>query len=91
MAADSRVPSSLTVRLDAPTRDALGEYMAANGMNLSQAVRVLLALALRDENESPDKAFRAAAFREGVTAGAAKLSEVVQDSIKRALGDMEAL
>lgn len=78
-----------SLRLDVPTLEALEEYRERNGMSFSQALRVLLALALREEGESSDAAFRAAAFREGVLSGVASVSVHVQKAVKAALDELE--
>lgn len=79
-----------TVRLDEQTLEAVHRYMDAHGMTFSQAIRMLVALALKAENEDADAVFRAQAFREGVRAGAAALSERVQTAMKDAFSDFEA-
>lgn len=77
-----------SIRLDVPTREALEAYREKNGMSFSQALRVLLALALREEGESSDVAFRAAAFREGVVSGAAAVSVHVQKALSAAMDEL---
>jgi hypothetical protein len=87
------VPERINVRLDVPTRGALGSYLAANRMTISQGVRVLLALALREDSESPERALRAAAFREGLVAGIAEIrnrvTTAIRLSIEAALAELE--
>lgn len=88
----AEIPKKLSVRLDEPTRAAISEYATANGMNTSQAVRVLLALAMRGEQDA-DTAFRQAVFKEGVILGLARLREhftsEVQGMARRALAGLE--
>jgi len=66
--------------------------MRKNQMTVSQSIRVLLALSLRDENTSPESAFRAAAFREGLILGVAKIREkltiATQAAVASALGEL---
>ena len=72
----------------------MSAYMEQNGMTTSQAVRMLLALALREEGQSPDQVIHRAAFREGVQLGVSKLKEKfttsVQQAVSEALGEMDA-
>lgn len=79
---ESRVPAAATVRLDASSRQGIGDYMERTGMTFSQAVRVLVALALREEGQNADMAFRAAVFREGITSGEAVLLERLQTAVQ---------
>ena len=89
------VPQRVNVRLDAETRAQLFKYMRANSATLSQAMRVLLAVSLRDEATSPEAAFRAAAFREGVIRGIAlvreRLTTATTEAVQSALSDLEEL
>lgn len=91
----AEVSSHLSVRLDDETRAALARYTEANEMKVSQAVRVLLALALREEGASGDETFRRAAFREGIQAGVATIKEKFTSSVAlavtAALGEMDDL
>lgn len=86
------VPQRISVRLDEETRTQLRAYMLQNQMTVSQSIRVLLALSLRDENVSPEGAFRAAAFREGLILGVSKIREkltrATQDAVASALGEL---
>jgi len=86
-------PKQLSVLLDDDTRASLGAYMERNEMTVSQATRILLALALREEGASGDDTFRRAAFREGLHLGMAKMKEKfltsVQQAVTEALGDMD--
>lgn len=84
----------LSVLLDDDTLAGLNAYMANNAMTTSQATRVLLALALREEGKSVNTAFRAAAFREGLKHGVAVFKEKVTTSVQaayaEALGEMDS-
>jgi hypothetical protein len=60
---------TLRVRLDASLRDQLAGFMSANEFTASQAVRVLLRLALRQSGEDPQAVLRAALVREGLLKG----------------------
>lgn len=84
------IPSTVCVRLDAQTRETMGQYLEKNGLTLSQGLRVLLALALREEGQSPDEVFRAAAFQEGIRAGATIFSKRIQEAISLARSELEA-
>jgi len=75
------VPQHIGVRLDENTRTELQKYMQLNNMTLSQALRMLLALALRDETTNPELAFRAAAFREGLVLGVAQVREKLSEAL----------
>jgi hypothetical protein len=83
-----RAPVQASVRLDAPTRLAIEKYMNDTKVNFSQAVRMLVALALREE-EASDMAFRRQAFREGVIKGVAALNERMYEAIESALEETE--
>ena len=44
------IPVKMTIRLDAPLREALARYMGTTDMTASAAVRVLITQALRSAN-----------------------------------------
>jgi len=73
---------------DPELRAAFEQYRAAVGMTTSQAARVLLALALKQERDQ-DTTFREASFREGVTAGVAAVRKRLGDVLAGAMGDLE--
>lgn len=83
------VPGRVSVRLDDVTRAALADYMVQHQLTLSQATRVLLALALKDESEDPDVVFRSAAFREGLVLGVAQIRKVIATSLDEALSHLD--
>lgn len=81
------IPERVTIRLDGPSRAAILGYMQRNSMSLSQALRILIAIGLRDEGQSADATFRAAAFREGIIHGVARIKEQLQVAIAAAMLD----
>lgn len=87
------IARKFSVLLDDETRAGVDAYATSNQMTNSQAVRVLLSLALKDENATADAAFRAAVFREGVTMGLSRVrerfNESMHDVAQKALGDLE--
>ena len=87
------VDNRIDVRLDETTFAQFTAYAELHQMTSSQACRMLLALALRDE-QSADVAWRKAAFREGVTLGVRairkNLTTAVSTAVKAAFGDMDA-
>jgi hypothetical protein len=87
----SAIPSISAVRLAADTREQIAAYAAANALTHSQAVRILLAIALDSESaRSPDVAFRAAAAREGVVRGIAVFKRRLQEATALALADLSS-
>lgn len=85
----AEAPSRSSIRLDADTRAALTKYMQGTGMTFSQAMRVLLALALREESQSADIVVRSAAFKEGVRAGIAALSSRTHEIVQTVMQDFK--
>lgn len=83
------VPQHVNVRLDAETRSFLGEFMANNGMSLSQAIRVLLALSLKESGVTLETAYASAAFKEGVLRGTSAVKRAIGDAVKVALEGLD--
>lgn len=79
-----------TVRMDAETREKISEYMDRHEISSqSQAIRVLLAVALRDQDQSIGDAFETASFKEGVIKGVSAIRARLRDAMDSALGDLE--
>jgi antitoxin component of RelBE/YafQ-DinJ toxin-antitoxin module len=89
----SGAEGKVSFRLDADTRVALAAWMDANAMNISQALRMLVATALRENHETYDMAFTKAAFREGVIAGIAtfreKLATLTHTAVEKAFSNLD--
>lgn len=83
-----------SVNLDAELQEALSAYAAGMGMTPSQAVRVLLAQALRESTESSQGAFRAAAYREGALLAVGRMrahfNQAMHSLMERTMADIDA-
>ena len=78
------VPYRVTVRLDNELRQALAHFQKTYGgdaMNVAQAIRMAIAIALRPEGQSPAQTFDRRAFREGLFRGLAAFKSGAQTLI----------
>lgn len=80
---------TISVRLDAETSSGLAAYQKKYGMTQSQAIRMLLALSLKTDQEQGDRVFDRRAFKEGLIAGQKKIREKLQGVIKAALSEFD--
>jgi predicted transcriptional regulator len=80
--------TSIHVRLDDQTSARLDGYLAAHPeVSKSEAVRILLTLALRELEEPAAQAAHDAAIREGMLAGAAKVKKALAICLADVLGE----
>lgn len=73
---------------DPALRAAFDVYRKATDTTPSQAARILLTLALKQE-QAVDLTIRSASIREGVTLGVTAVKKRLGDVLQQALGDLE--
>ncbi len=89
VAEPKKAKRNINVHLSADLRDRLQAYMDAQGMSISQAVRVLLELALGDMGLRPEDVFKSASFREGVYQGVQAFKVRMQQAFAEAMADLD--
>lgn len=83
--------ATLHVRLDQEAERKIDAFQAKNGIeNRSQAIRMLLALALREAGEAADAAWTAQAFKEGLIVGQTRLKKRIQEAVDTALSEFDS-
>lgn len=80
--------NAISFLMDPELRAAFEAYKKATSTNTSQAARILLAIALKQESNH-DLTIRRASIREGVTLGVRAVKRRLGDVLTQALGDLE--